>query len=653
MAVLEMEKIHILASIAYQETIVEELKRAEILDLSPINKNKEQANNLGEISRYELKLSEIKAVIMFLSALNPKKKDFIESFIPEREEVKETDFREVCRTFNYQETIEKCEKLEAKLNELKTKRNEIQVEHEKLLPWQSLNAPLELLTRTEKTCLITGKIKTKQLDAFVEKIHKFTSAIETAVVNKTKEETFLIVICLESESTTILDFLSKSDFTVIALPASTLTPQEEIQHLKASLKETEKELHLTHKEAAELSKQLLPLKLTYDSLLGQKHALETKQKLLQTDYAFILEGWTSKADLPKIKEILSRITKESELFILKPAPGETIPIAIKNPGLVSPFELITKIYALPKPHEFDPTILLSFFFILFFGICLGDFIYGIVLSLVSAYFLKRYRLPQGGKNLFELLFMGGIVAAVAGVLTGSYLGFAPSAFPAIGPLKNMIASLQIIDPVKDPVTMLIFSLALGVIQIFFGKFISLAGKIKNGDLSSAILDDFFWIFFLGSLVGLIVSFALSLGTVRIASYFSIIGAVALIISQGRHEKTILKKILIGVLSLYTTSSYLGDTLSYSRLLALGMSTTIIGTVINILAAMTQTVPVIGIVLMLLIMIIGHAFNLIIGVLGAFVHSARLQLVEFFGKFYEGGGREFRPFKRVAEYTILK
>jgi len=199
----------------------------------------------------------------------------------------------------------------------------------------------------------------------------------------------------------------------------------------------------------------------------------------------------------------------------------------------------------------------------------------------------------------------------------------------------------------------VFSLVLGLVQIFFGMFLSLFQKIKNQQYLSAVMDDAFWIFFLASLLWLMVASLLALPTVMLAQLCSLIGAGLLILTQGRQQKNIFSKFIGGLLSLYRVSSYLGDTLSYSRLLALGMTSAIIGSVINILAGMVKEVPFIGIGLMILMLSLGHIFNLVISSLGAFVHSLRLQLVEFFGKFYEGGGREFKPYKRIGEYTVLK
>ena len=457
------------------------------------------------------------------------------------------------------------------------------------------------------------------------------------------------------ENQLFTELLSKTSLNQISLPLAEETPAQEISRIRLLLIEVEAETKEILAEARGLGRHLTRLKFMYDHTLENKAGLEIKQKLADTDYTFVIEGWIRKADFNKLKQQLSKVTSESEIFKIEAAPGEKPPIVLKNPAILSPFELITKIYGTPKSEEFDPSIFLSFFFALFFGICLGDFGYGLILAAVSFYFLKKYRLPEGGKKLFRLLLLGGGVAALVGILTGSYLGLSPKEIPAtFFPLKEFLTSIQIVDPVKSPLAMLVLSLALGVIQILFGIFLQMLQRIKNKQIVSAILDDGLWIFFLGSLVFLIVSNALSLQTLQIASRMSLAGTVALVLTQGRHKKTILQKFFSGLLSLYKVSGYMGDTLSYSRLLALGMSTTIIGSVINILAGMLKGgVPVLGILLMIALLIVGHLFNLIIGTLGAFVHSTRLQMVEFFSKFYEGGGREFRPYRREAEYTVLR
>ena len=654
MSIVEMQKIHIVSVLEHKDQILKCLQKNEVLDIQSVSEAENSPISAEELGKYEYHLAEIKSAITFLESAGQIKRSFIETFIPPKEEISEEELVQTCREFKCPEIVKKCSELENRLANLKNLKIGLQTEHDKLLPWRKLEVPLDTLTGTVKTCVVPGSIKTKEFREFKNKIERATEAVEIKVVNKTKEGTYLAMVYLAAQAIFFTDLLSKTDFNQIALPITENTPKQEITRIGVLLSEVETETKEILAEARDLGRHLTRLKFMYDHTLENKAGLEIKQKLADTDYTFVIEGWIKKADFNKLRQQLSKVTSESEIFKLEAAPGEKPPIVLKNPAILSPFELITKIYGTPKSEEFDPSLPLSFFFALFFGICLGDFGYGLILAAVSIFFLKKYRLPEGGKKLFQLFLLGGGVSALVGILTGSYLGLSPKQIPAVLlPLKELLSSIQIVDPVKSPLAMLVLSLALGVIQILFGIFIQMLQRIKNRQFASAILDDGLWIFFLGSLVFLIVSSALSAPTIWVASRLSILGAIALVLTQGRHKKNIIQKFLSGLLSLYRVSGYMGDTLSYSRLLALGMSTTIIASVINILAGMVRGVPVLGLLLMMALLIFGHLFNLLVGTLGAFVHSTRLQMVEFFSKFYEGGGREFRPYKREAEYTILR
>jgi len=654
MSIVEMQKIHIVSLLKHKDGILKSLQKNEVVDIQTLSEAP-PAPPPEELGRFEYALAEIKSCISFLEGAAKVKKSFIQTFIPPKQELSEQEFAGICRESDCNEIVKKCAGIESQLANLKNLRSELNHNLEMLLPWKRLDVPLRDLTCTVKTCLAFGKLKSKQLDGFRKALVQLTENTHLEVVSKTKEDAFLFIAYLASESQLISDFMAKHPIDPISLPLTTRTPAQEISHLRNLLKQAEEETRNTMAEAAGQARHLDRLKLMHDYVLENKVQTGVKQKLADTNYTFVIEGWIEKTKLEKLNRELARVTREFDVFGVEPGKGEKPPVVLKNPAILSPFELITKIYGTPKHDELDPSLALAFFFALFFGICLGDFGYGVILALVSVYFLKKYRLPAGGKNLFYLLMFGGGVSALVGILTGSYLGFSPKEIPAaLLPLKQLLTSIQVIDPIKNPLIMLVLSLALGVVQILFGISLQMMQRIRKREYVSAILDDGLWLFFLGSLVFLIVSSAAHPQTTFIASRMSLGGAIALVLTQGRHKKNILQKFLSGLLSLYRVSGYMGDTLSYSRLLALGMSTTIIGSVINILAGMVKGgVPVLGIALMIILLVFGHLFNLIIGTLGAFVHSTRLQMVEFFSKFYEGGGREFRPYKREAEYTVLK
>ena len=655
MSIVEMQKVHIVSTKEHKDAILKTLRTSEVLDIQPISPDAESVGSSSQTGTDNLivgtdnidyKLAELKSAIIFLETAEARKKSFIESFLPAREETSEKELQKVCREFDCRLMLQNTKDLEDRLANLKNLINDLINRLNLLYPWKSLTIKLKDLNNSKRIRIALGGVKAKNLEPFRRAFNQLAKASTLELVSRTKENAFILLSFTTADAEKIESFLVSSEFNPAPLPLIDKTVKEEIRYLQATLQESHSEIQELHKKAKRQAQNLKQLKFVYDNLLEQKHELEAKQKLGNTKYAFVVEGWIKKSDFKKLKE---KLAPAAELLAIQPSSGEKPPVILSNPKVLTPFELITQIYGTPKPSEFDPSIPLAFFFALFFGLCLGDFGYGLALSLVSLYFLKRYKLPAGGTKLFQLLMLGGGTAMIVGLLTGAYFGFSPAEIPV-----PFLKTIQIIDPIKSPLTMLIFSLALGIVQILFGILLQMALHLRNKEYTQAILDDGIWFFFLCSLVLLIVASAMSLPIAGIASKLSLAGAAGLILTQGRHKKTIIQKFLSGLLSLYKVSGYMGDTLSYSRLLALGMSSTIIGSVINILAGMVKgSGPVIGIILMVVLFIFGHLFNLVISTLSAFVHSTRLQMVEFFSKFYEGGGREFQPYKRMAEYTILR
>jgi len=651
MSLVEMQKVNLIALFEYKDQILQLLQESELIHILKISDTPDTKTSSSDL---DYKLAELKSTLAFLDRISQHKKSFIESFVPPKDEITQKDIKNTIDTFDYQEIINQYKHLENRLNNLKNLINGLRMEHDKVAPWANLDLPLESLSCTGKTSILTGTVKKKNLEEFKNRVSSLSKNTEINIINELRGQVYLVLVYLNEDKKGFDQLLPKTDFNPINLPSTKHTASEELAHIQKVKHEAQDDANNILAKAKQLLTNLTKLKLAYDYFLEQKNQQKTQENFFMSQHTFIIEGWIKKKDFNRLKVKLKSLTQAFELYRIKPEEKEKPPVAIENPTLARPFELITKVYGNPKNDELDPTLPLSFFFALFFGMCLGDFGYGLSLIIISIYFLKKYKLPQGGQSLFELFILGGGVAMIVGLLTGTYFGFTPDGIPnTLLPLKNVLLSLQIVNPIKNPLTMLIISLALGVIQIFFGISLQIYNNIRNKRYLEALFDDLFWMFFLGSLVFLIVASAMSLESAAIASKMSILGAILLIVTQGRHKKNIIQKFLSGLLSLYKVTGYMGDTLSYSRLLALGMSSAIIGSVINILAGMVKSVPIVGLILMAALLIFGHIFNLIISTLGAFVHSMRLQMVEFFSKFYEGGGMEFKPFKREAEYTTIR
>ena len=274
---------------------------------------------------------------------------------------------------------------------------------------------------------------------------------------------------------------------------------------------------------------------------------------------------------------------------------------------------------------------------------LGDAGYGIVLSIISLWLVKRVNAVGLGLKLLHMLAICGIGAVAAGVLTGSWFG---DLF-GLPPLW--------LNPMENPLPMLILSVALGMIQILTGLAIKGYDKIRNGQLVDAICDELMWIIFLIGLVMMLVAGSMSQWpqVAVVARYLAIGGGAGLIMTQGRHQKNPIKRLFSGVLSLYGLSGYMSDALSYSRLLALGMSGGVIGMVINDMGRRLLAIPLVGWIIAIALLVVGHLLNLLINLISAYVHSSRLQYVEFFTKFLEAGGKAFRPLAERHRYLVVK
>lgn len=528
--------------------------------------------------------------------------------------------------------------------EQKNASSRAQLQITALEPWKNLDLDLSV-TQTRSTALM---YLTAAADVNLEELEKdLLEASPLCYIHKvssSSEMSCLLVLYHKDAQDAVMEVIKGFNTNRPDFASCKGTAAENISLLKSQIETSAQEIErLTEQlKAAAESAQLL--KTGSDMISVQIDDQKVRENIFQTQSVFALTGWIAEEDADKVKKLLDRYSCYYTLE--QPAEGDDPPVKLKNNKFVQPYELITEMYSLPTPDGIDPTPMLTPFFILFFGMMLADAGYGLLIFLLCFIGLKKFKPDEGFlKSAMQIGTSCGLSTMFWGVMYGGYFG---NLIPQVAEswFGKTITIPAVFDMLNDPMSIMILSFLLGAVHLFTGMGIKIYMLAKRGHLMDGLMDVGLWYLILVGLPMMVLPAVANVGKI-----LAIVGAVGLILTQGRHEKNILMKPIKGVMSLYDITGYLSDVLSYSRVLALGLAGGIIANVFNLLGTMPGF-NLIGIIAFLLIFVIGHVFNLAISGLGAYVHTSRLQYVEFFGKFYEAGGKPFRPFQANTKYTLI-
>ncbi len=646
MPLADTRKIMLTSLTKYQSDILELLHNAGAVQIENLKKEGEELQS----NKFEYQYAQLTFALKLLEKYKTEKtsfKDKLAGKIP----VTQKDIDHLIENFDYIGIIKQVEDQEAKLNEAKSTIDKLNEENKLLQNWIGIDfVPQDYETRKTKTSL--GSVAFNKYEEFIQKIGN----IKTGDIKKVSDdgkETYLIVTSLNQNDQDIKRLLSEYDFKPSQLPKLETLPKQRIEINEHNIKDQEKVIEETVKEIRKLTKHIHQLKIIFDYITWKKEQTDQLNKMSKTAKTFSVMGWIDHDHIKLLEEDLQKVTKEYALTELELKKDEDKPVALKNSRIFRPFEAVTGIYGMPKSSEIDPTPFLAPFFIIFFGLCLTDAGYGIILALLTWGVIKIMKVPKEKQRLLRLLMWGGIATFFIGALFGGWFGLILEDLPdSLSWAKGVLINIRQLDPLESPLTVMMLSFVLGIIQVLVGLGLDVYWKIKQGNKKDGLLGSGVNLLFL-----LIILFWIStkIGLVPeavgpIATYVLYGGVALMIITQGRKSKNIIMKFFSGTLSLYNLVGFLSDVLSYSRLLALGLATGIIAMVVNLVDMLFKDmIPFVGWGVAVLILIGGHLFNLSINTLGAFIHSGRLQFVEFFPKFMEGGGTRFQPFKKENKY----
>jgi V/A-type H+-transporting ATPase subunit I len=565
----------------------------------------------------------------------------------------------------YQSTVKIVNRiltLSKEISENKAEILKLETQIEILTPWVTLDIPMNF-EGTKFTKSFIGTLpKLWSQEEIYEKLAECTP-LNVDIISSSKEQTCIFVICQKNVADKVFELLRSIEFASPGL-ASELIPSKQMEKLETEIVTAEENINkatLEIRSYREHKNNLLFLQ-DYDSMREEKY--EVLSRLLQSKNVFVITGYIPEKEVAALTEQLNS-RYEVSIEIEEPEEEEETPVLLQNNAFSRPLEGIVASYSPPKKGEIDPTTIMSLFYYMLFGIMLSDAGYGFLIAALCAIGLMKYgkKMEDSMKNTLRMYLFCGISTVFWGVMFGSYFGDVVDVVSEnyFGQ-KVTIPALWFL-PMNEPMRMLTFAMALGIIHLLTGLVIKLYQLFKAKDYKSVIYDVVFWLVLLISCVFLLLSMPMitnllgvniTLPTiiVNVSTILAIASSVGIILTNGRESRNPFKRFLKGLYAFYGISGYLSDVLSYSRLLALGLATGVIGMVINKMAAMAGK-GIVGPLIFTIIFIFGHTLNLAINALGAYVHTNRLQYVEFFGKFYEGGGRTFNPFKMKTQYYKIK
>ncbi|MDR0292598.1 MAG: V-type ATP synthase subunit I [Oscillospiraceae bacterium] len=576
------------------------------------------------------------------------KESFVKKLFTARPEMTLTELQK--ESFLSEMTVAAGEIMEGahRISALAAEKGRLENSLASLSPWINLDIPLDytgsdVLTFSAGLCPPSADIDE------MKRLLREESYAEAFLVSRTETESYVAVLYHPGAEEETAGILKSFGFSRMDFKDITGTAAHNIGQLRERIKAVGRETEEAKKILLDYAPGAAGLRQAFDALTVRLQREEAAERLLVSGKVFLLEGWAPESVIPSLVKILERY--ECAYESRDPEPDEEPPVLLQSGGrfrkMVESLSMVTGMYALPKYHNIDPNPLIAPFYILFFGMMYADVAYGLVLATLG-FLVTRKGKPKGMMgNAFRLMQYCGLSAVAFGFVFGGFfsdivtvLGStffnAEWAFPTLWVSPTDSAN-------NGPMTVLIFSLVLGAIQLITGMVIKMYIMIRDGHPVAAVLEVVPWWLFFAS-----IALTVTVG----GTYWIFAGLVLLVLTQGYSKKGVFGKLFGGITKLYDITSYLSDVLSYSRLMALGLAGGVIGSVFNSLGAMPASIPVAGPVIFLVIFAAGHSFNFAINIIGTYVHAARLQYIEYFSKFYDSPGEPFKPLQAGTKYVDI-
>ncbi|MFH1732608.1 MAG: hypothetical protein ABIF82_13300 [Planctomycetota bacterium] len=608
-------------------------------------------SNVGKLSR----------ALDVLDGFAPPKRRFHENFVNLPAEMKRDEFERHVAEVNVAELAENTAAIQRDHAAAEKRAEELSARIAQLADWADATVPPAGLSHCR--CDL-GVMPAKALPKLEQALcgsgvppvddhgqdGRATKAIAVNVVAVSGGRALVAAVWLNEAEDEAEDLLHGQGFESLGLDASSGKVAAVIQNCDTALVTVEAKLAILGKKAAKLAENRRAVLAALAHWQAEVERHGASAKALASKRIATLSGYVLVREMPKLEELLAKEFPSVSLIAEDPTAAENVPVSLGGSKLWAPAQFLTSMFGLPNYFEFDPSPFIFLTFLIFFGFCFGDVVYGLMLLATGWWLARKSADYPSLARFFGLLTWCGLASIIVGVITGSWAADLISGGYLGKGAEGFVTNLMIVDPLKKTVVVLGVVLGIGMLNQFYGMTLLLYREWRKGNRLAGLCDGGLWLIFLPGLVLLLAGAMGALPPVwtKVALGMAAASGLGLILTQGRNEQTFLAKAITGVVSLYGilgtygTTSFIGDTLSYSRLLALGLTTVIVGMSFNIIANLAMSIPVAGVIFFIVVVAFGHMFNFFISILGGFVHSARLIFVEFFTKFYEGGAAPFAP-----------
>lgn len=664
MAVMPMQRIGIYALKSRRKPILELIQRRGVVEIHAEKAEDavfRQTDTAPAKARFENNTSTLQAALEALDKLEPEKKSLLAP-LEGRTPIPLSRYEETAGAAG--KTLRAASRVNALWKKCADDRAEIlrlEAQIRMLEPWSRLDVSMRT-TGTASTAAFIGSFPAEYteeaLKAEIARGAPEIDGVAVEVLSAGTQQTCAFLLCHASNGAKLEAFLRSIGFTYPA-DRSKKPPQARMQDLNARIEKLRAEIDGAEAEIRTYAALRGAMQYTIDYFSMRIEKYDVLGRLWQSPHVFVITGYIPAESAPALEK---ELTEKFEAYVEleTPAEDEDVPVKLKNNAFAAPVEGVLESYSMPGRKEIDPSTLMAVFYYFLFGMMLSDAGYGLLMVIGCGIALAKFKnMEESLRKFLKMFLYCGISTVFWGAMFGSFFGDAVTVIGKTFFNVDIAIPALWFTPLNEPMRLLLFSFLIGVIHLFAGLGAQFYQLARQGLWKDAIFDVVFWYMLVGG--GILYLLSMQMFADMVSLGFTLpaavgtdgaiaagIGAVGIVLTAGRESRSPFKRLLKGLYGLYGVSSYLSDILSYSRLLALGLATGVIASVFNQMGAMLGNSPA-GVAVFVFAFLVGHTLNLGINVLGAYVHTNRLQFVEFFGKFFEGGSRKFNPFSAKTKY----